>query len=109
MGVFSYEIGVLCISYAVGRSPDGGHILDSGIVRPLQGRVLHSAVVLQIFDPDGVVVARIKYVYSAEKIELFRHQPTTEINPGLRKNCVKINVEEGSKNEINVTLVWIST
>jgi hypothetical protein len=23
------------------------------------------------------------------RVKLFRHQPTTETNPGLRKNCVK--------------------
>ncbi len=39
----------------------------------------------------------------------FGQPPTTETNPGLRKNCGKINVEEGSKNENNVTPVWIST
>jgi hypothetical protein len=33
-------------SYVVGRSPDGGHIFGSGIVRPLQGRVLLWAAVL---------------------------------------------------------------
>ena len=42
-------------------------------------------------------------------VKTFRQQPTTETNLGLRKNCGKINVDEDSKNENNVTPVWIST